>query len=76
MPHPDVFVHLRNASVPLALRTEPSDIMLSVKSPILGVAPGYNSLGSLAAGSGYWSREANMPAPLTDHKVPALYLKP
>lgn len=71
VPHPDVFVHLRNQSVPLAERTVAPDIMLSDKSPILGSAPGYDSLGSLAAGSGYWSREGILPAPLVDHKVRA-----
>ena len=67
--HPDVFVHLRNESVALAANTAASDIMLSIQSPVLGTAPGYSSLGSLAAGSGYWSRELDLPVSLVDHKV-------
>lgn len=67
--HPEVFVHVRNESVPLASGTVASNVVLSSQSPAEAAVAGYSSLGSLYAGTGYWSREANMPAPLTDHKV-------
>lgn len=69
--HPDVFVHVRNQSVALSQALPTSDVMLSSQSPVLSAKAGYSSLGSLYAGTGYWSRETNMPAPLTDHKVSA-----
>ena len=67
--HPDAFVHLRNESTALARDTPAPDILLSSLSPVLSSVAGYSSLGSLYAGTGYWSRETSMPAPLTDHKV-------
>lgn len=70
--HPDVFVHVRNESVVLSQSMPASDVMLFSQSPVLSAQAGYSSLVSLYAGTGYWSRQTNMPAPLTDHKVCAM----